>query len=300
MEQNKLAADDISIGSVKDSLLSFCLVLYRFIHSFIEFIIRNIKVIAIPVFITGVLGGAFAFLSPKTYDLKMTVIPTELSRKMYADQFVQLNKLVKTKSYNRLTKELGLSEATVKKISQIKCSDLYDEPLLNDTMIYDRDPFVVNVKVIDNIIADTLQLALLNYINNNPYLVSVKKIQERIYTEKLLFVESEQRKLDSLKIVYNNSLATSGNKAMFYNNAFNPAELYSKSIEYQSQKDFIYTWMGENKYPLRIVDGFKPAQKADSLSKPIIIFLSLIAGSFIGLLIAGYKELGKLSKQLAT
>ncbi|MFN5133916.1 MAG: hypothetical protein ACK5DG_01275 [Chitinophagaceae bacterium] len=299
MEQNKQSADEISIGSIKDSLLSFSLALYHLFQSFFDFVKGHIKTIALPVIILGMLGGALAFMLPKVYNLKMTVIPTELSRKMYSDQFLQLDKLVKTKSYSRLTKELGLSEAILKKITQIKCSDLYDEPLINDTTIYDRDPFVVYAKVIDNTIADTLQQALMNYINNNPYLVSIKKIQERIYTEKLLFVESEQRKLDSLKIVYNNSLATSGNKAMFYNNAFNPAELYSKSTEYQSQKDFIYTWMGENKYPLRIVDGFKPAQKADSLSKTFTILLSLIAGFVIGVLIAAYKELGRMSKQLA-
>lgn len=299
MEQNKLAADDISINSIKDSLLSFFLTLYRLIKSFTDFVKGNLKTIVIPVFIIGLLGSVFAFVSPKVYNLKMTVIPTELSRKMYADQFLQLNKLIKTKSYSRLTKELGLPETTLKKLVTINCSDLYDEPLLNDTTIYDHDPFTVYVKVIDNSIADTLQLALINYVNNNPYLVSLKKIQERIYTEKLLFVESEQRKLDSLKIVYNNSLATAGNKAMFYNNAFNPADLYSKSTEYQSQKDFIYTWMGENKYPLRVVDGFKPAQKADSLSRPVIIILSLFAGFVVGIFIAAYKELGRLSKQLA-
>ena len=300
MEQNKQVSDDISLGSVQDSLLGFFLALYRFCNSFFGFTKRNIRTIIIPVIIIGLLGTGFALISPKVYKLKMTVIPTELSRKMYAEQFLQLDKLIKTKSHNRLTKELGLPLSTVQKLTQIKCTDLYEEPLLNDTTIYDRDPFMVHVQVIDNSIADTLQQALTNYINNNPYLISIKKIQERIYTEKLAFVESEQRKLDSLKVVYSNSLATAGNKAMFYNNAFNPAELYAKSTEYQYQKDQIYNWLGDIKYPLRIVDGFKPAQKADSLSKPVLILLSLIAGFFIGALLSGYKELGRLSKQLGS
>jgi hypothetical protein len=298
MEQHKQTADDISIGSIRDSILSFLLIIYRFLHSFFEFISRHLKIILVTAIIVTILGTLLAFVSSKMYKLKMTVIPTELSRKMYSDQFDQLEKLVKTRSLSRLSKELKLPEKTVQKINQIKCTDLYDDPLLNDTTIYDRDPFIVHVRVYDNSITDTLQQALLNYINNNPYLLSLKKIQERIFTEKLVFVESEQRKLDSLKTVYNNFLASSGSKAMFYNNAFSPADLYTKSGEYQFQKDQIYTWMGENKYPLRIVDGFKPAQKADSLSLPIMIVLSFIAGFIIGILLAGYKELGSLSKQL--
>ncbi len=297
MENKVQNSDEISLHSVKESVLDFLLLLHTIFHSFFSFVFRNKKVIIISTLLFTLAGVGISFLNQKIYKLQMTVLPTEMNRKIYAGQFEELNKLVQTKSYQQLSKELKLAKGMCAKLRKISCFDIYGDPILKDSTRNEKEPFIIEVSVTDNTIGDTLQSALLSYINNNLYLSNLKKIQEFNYLEKLKFVESEQRKLDSLKEVYSNSLSSTVNKAMFYNNAFNPSDLYKKSSDYQYEKDMIFMWLGENKYPMRIIDGFKPALKPDSISAISLIILSTLAGFIIGICIAGNKELGVLSKQ---
>lgn len=297
MEQQLHSSDEISLQSFKDSVYRFLLLIVSFIKGCIEFIKKHLKTFLIYMIIFGAAGAGFSFLNKKTYKLRMTVVPTEFSRRIYSEQFVKLNKLIKTNSIQQLNKELKGNDGISRKLSAITCFDIYNEPLESDTSTKEREPFVIEVSVIDNSIADSLQIMLLNYINNNPYLSERKKVQYKIFEDKLHFVESEQRKLDSLKAEYNLFMNSSGNKAMFYNNAFNPSDLYAKSNEYQYQKDQINSWFGFEQKPLRIIDGFKPARKADSLSTTVIILLSLLSGAFIGFIVSGYKELDTAGKQ---
>lgn len=297
MEQQHHSSDDISLQSFKDSVYQFLLLIFSFIKGSIAFIKKHFKTFLVYILIFGAAGTGFSLINKKTYKLRMTVVSTEFSRRIYSEQFVKLDKLIKTNSIQQLNRELKSNDDISKKLRAITCFDIYDEPLESDTSTKEREPFVVEVNVIDNSIADSLQNMLLNYINSNPYLTERKKVQYKIFEDKLRFVESEQRKLDSLKAEYNLFMNSSGNKAMFYNNAFNPSDLYAKSNEYQYQKDQINSWFGFEQLPLRVIDGFKPARKADSLSTTGIILLSLFAGAFIGFIVSGYKELDTAGKQ---
>ncbi len=297
MEQKIQSSDDISLHAVKESVLRFLFLVYYFTSGIIGFFRRHILIFAFSTLLFVGIGAGISFLVKKTYELRMTVVPSEFSRRIYSEQFVKLDKLIKTNSIAQLSKELKSGSEIVKQLSGITCYDIYDESLATDTSTKEREPFVVQVKVFNNTISDTLQTLLVNYINNNPFLSERKKIQYKIFEDKLLFVEAEQRKLDSLKAEYNLFMNNSGNKAMFYNNAFNPSDLYSKSNEYQYQKDQINSWFGFEQQPLRVIDGFKPARKADSLSLLQLLVISFFAGFIIASLIAGFKEISSLSTQ---
>ncbi|MFM9909498.1 MAG: Wzz/FepE/Etk N-terminal domain-containing protein [Chitinophagaceae bacterium] len=298
MEQRTNSADDISFSALIQSILRSLILLQSMTAGFFKFTKRHKTIIIVCTFIFTLIGVGLSFLNKKVYKLRMTVVPTELNRKIYANQFLQLDKLIKTKSYNQLTKQLNFDPNLCKKLKGISCFDIYNEPMLKDSLIDERNPFIVELSVFDFSIADTMQQALVNYINNNEYLADRKKVQEQILTDRLLFVENEQRKLDSLKSVYSNFMNVSGKNAMFYNNAFNPSELYTKSKEYQDQKDEVISWFGYEKKPLRVIDGFKPAQRADSISGFMLVVFSIFLGFFMGILFAGYRELEKLGKQL--
>lgn len=299
MDQKKQTVDDISLIAVKDSVLYFLLILQSLLKAFFDFLKRNAKKIVIPTLIATAGGVLFSFLNEKTYTLKMTVEPSEFSRRIYADQYMQLDKLIKTKSYSELTKQLSAKENVVQKLRGIQCVDIYGLSLQNDTSTVQGDPFVIAVTVSDISVAPELQNALLKFINSNPYFINRKKVQTEIFTNKLVFIENELKRLDSLKISYNSFMNSSNNKAVFYNNAFNPADLYQRSGEYQNQKDMLLSWLGLEKNSLRLMDGFKPAIKADSLSRTGIIFLALGIGLLAGILIAGYSELERFNKQAA-
>jgi hypothetical protein len=212
---------------------------------------------------------------------------------------MQLDKLIKTKSYRELMKQLSANETTVQKLRGIQCADIYGVPLQKDTSTIQGDPFVITAVVSDISIAADLQNALLGFVNSNPYFINRKKVQAEIFTNKLVFIENELKRLDSLKMNYNSFLNSNNNKAVFYNNAFNPADLYQRSSDYQNQKDMLLSWLGLEKKSLRLMDGFKPAAKADSISRTGIILLALGIGLLAGIILAGYSELERFNKHAA-
>ncbi len=105
----------------------------------------------------------------------MTVEPSEFSRRIYADQYMQLDKLIKTKSYSELTKQLSAKENVVQKLRGVQCVDIYGLSLQNDTSTVQGDPFVIAVTVSDISVAPELQNALFEVYKLEPLFYQPKK-----------------------------------------------------------------------------------------------------------------------------
>ena len=84
---------------------------------------------------------------------------------------------------------------------------------------------------------------------------------------------------------------------MFYNNAFNPVDIYQRSNEYQVQKEFVITWLNNETQTLKAIVGFKPSiRPVDGKRDKIVLYFSL-AGLLLGFLLGAVLELKKLSKR---
>ena len=227
----------------------------------------------------------------------MIVSHNELTKRTYAEAIEQLNKLALSKSYKQLSRELNFDEANAEKIKALRAYNMKGDLLLEDTSSSKYLPFIINAEVLSNLIADSLQENLLIYFNDNKYLKGRKEIQKRIYEEKLVFISSELEKLDSLKKQYNQFLGSSGKSAVFYNNAFNPAEIYQRSNEYQEQKEAIIDWLNNEYQTIKVIEGFKPVIKPVDGFRERIISYFILGVILIGCFLGTFIELQKLSKR---
>lgn len=297
IEQNKPDSDDITLSSIKKGLIGLLLLLYTILESFYLFIFRHALVIIICTVLMGGIGYFIATRTKPVYSLEMIVKPNDLTRRAYAEAIEQLNVLALSKSYKRLSHELKISEGTVRNIKSLDAANINGEVLLKDTSTRVDLPFIVKAEVYNNSIADSLQQMLLNYFNSNAYLRERKLMQMKVFEEKLNFIEGELKKLDSLKEQYNRFLSSSGKSAMFYNNAFNPVDIYLRSNDYQVQKEFVITWLNNESQTLKVIVGFKPSIKpVDGKMDRIVLYFSL-AGLLLGFLLGVVLELKKLSKR---
>ncbi|HEX6171008.1 MAG TPA: hypothetical protein VFZ33_15070 [Chitinophagaceae bacterium] len=296
-ERNNNNSDEITLRSVKDSFVNLLLAIYSVFLAGYSFFFRNKIIILICIILFAGIGFVFSMKVKQVYSLRMTVSHNDLTKRTYAESIDQLNRLAQSKSYKQLSHELNLDEAIAEKIRALETYNMNGDLLLKDTSNSRTLPFIISAEVFNNSIADSLQESLLIYFNNNKYLKARKEIQKRIFEEKLIFISSELSKLDSLKSQYNQFLGSSGKSAMFYNNAFNPAEIYERSSEYQEQKEFVISWLNNEYQTLKLIEGFKPViRPVDGLRERIILYFAL-GGILIGFLLSALVELHKLSKR---
>jgi N-methylhydantoinase A/oxoprolinase/acetone carboxylase beta subunit len=273
------------------------LALYIILQSVFSFFFRNKFIILICIVIFGGIGLLFAIKVKKVYSLNTIVSHNELTKRTYAEAIEQLNSLALSRSYKQLSRELNFGEASAEQVKALRTYNMNGDLLLEDTSNSRNLPFIIKAEVFDNSIADSLQESLLIYFNDNKYLKGRKENQKRMFEERLVFISGELEKLDSLKRQYNQFLGSSGKTAMFYNNAFNPAEIYQRSNEYQQQKESVTTWLNNEYQTIKVIEGFKPAIRPVDGFKERIILYFILGGILIGCFLGAFMELEKLSKR---
>ena len=143
-----------------------------------------------------------------------------------------------------------------------------------------------------------MQNAIINYVNNSPYIKKLKQEQNKVYIERLSFIERELSKLDSLKDEYTRFLSSSRISATFYNNAFDPADIYVHSGNLVNQKESILKMLNIDGTAISVVDGFKVPSHPQTPSLLIIYLLlfggmGLIAGFILGSFNEAEKKVSK-------
>jgi hypothetical protein len=144
-------------------------------------------------------------------------------------------------------------------------------------------PFKIELKLNNNSNIKVLQEALLSYLNNNPYVKQLKDAQKKVFLQKLEYIDKEQKSLDSLKYLYNHTLASMKLPTSIYNNGLDMADIYEQSNNLADERSDIIKWLNTQSNALIIMDGLKTPQP---LQRPPLIFYlmtGLLAGVILGI-----------------
>jgi len=294
MDEKKYQSEDyITISGFKKGIKDLLRYFFRFLAYTQFVIIKSWYFIIIGLFCGLLLGYVYYMSRPKVYKVSMVVQFNELTKKTYAEMLDQLNNLVPSGSGERLSTVLKIPQNIAGKVLFITSQNMNNESLDSDTSTKVGQPFKIIVGLRDHFLSDTLQNAIVNYFNNSSYLKKVKEEQKKIYQEKIIFIDGELRKLDSLKLAYNKFLATPNISATFYNNAFNPADLYAQSVILSSQKETVLRWLALNTSAIYVIDGFKTTGSPQSMSLEGALLIAGSAGLLIGFLIGFMNETRK-------
>ena len=124
------------------------------------------------------LGYLYYVSRPVHYKVSMVVEFNELSKRTFGEMIEQLNNLTGSP---RLAAELKMPPESVAGISSILARDMNDDPLKQDTSTRKWQPFKIVVWVNNANVPDTLEEAIVSYLNNTPFfkafnvVISVKK-----------------------------------------------------------------------------------------------------------------------------
>lgn len=284
-EKSHLPEDYISLSGFERGLRHL-LRAFFWLLSYLQFVFIKARYYILIGLCAGLLWGYLYYITrPTLYRVSMVVEFNELTKKTYAEILDQLDNLARSGSGKTLAQELNVSDNTAFNIAFIDSKNMNDDPLESDTSTRRWQPFKIIVGIKSTVVSETLQGAMINYLNNTPHLKKIKQEQRKISQEKLAFINSELQKLDSLKLEYNRFLAKP-NAATFYNNAFNPAEVYVQSNSLANQKETLARSLNIDSAAVSVIDGFKvgSAPQSIGLLKSLLVFggIGALAGYLIG------------------
>jgi hypothetical protein len=283
--------DEIQLPGIKKITKQFFYFLF-WVWAFVVLVLKRNKLLLLSGLIVGLLLGYLYYISrPTFYRASMIVQNNELAKRTYAEMIKQLNSVSAAK--DKLASEMNTTEQMAAKMLFFDSKSMDGDALISDTSTKLRQPFKVIVGLSDNSQVDSIQAALVRYLNNGPYLKTFREAQTKLYNERLGFIGSELQKLDSLKIEYNHFLASSKISATFYNNAFNPADIYQQSNILFAQREETLRWLYINGNAISVIDGLKSPDSPYSLSLLKAFLILGAAGFLIAFLVAFLKETKK-------
>lgn len=235
-----------------------------------------------------IVGLSIAFIYSSTqkpfYETSMVVEYNKLNPQAYGEIITQLNSLAGAGSYAELSRQLVLPLNVAANVISLESKNLGGDRLSIDTTTRNHQLFKIIARLRNPMVAPQLQTSLVQYINDRPLLKTTSEEQKKIYEEKLRQVESDIRKLDTLKTEFNRFLASSKVPATVYNDAINPAEIYQQSINLMYQKESIQKALHIDSSTVSVIDGFKTPNTPIGLT-PFNLFTYLgIGGMLIGFL----------------
>ncbi len=295
-EQNINHEDQIYIPGIKN-IIKQILGLFFWAFSFFALVANKNKLLLLCGLFIGLISGYIYYTTkPSFYKASMVVIHSELTKKTYAEILDQLDLLTSTGSKQRLAEELKLPVELAGNILSIDAKNINDEPLREDTSSKIKQTFKIIVELKSNKASDSLQNGIINYVNNSPYIKRLKHEQNKSYIERISFIERELSKLDSLKVEYTRFLSSSRISATFYNNAFNPTDIYIHSSNLFNQKESILKMLNIDGAAISVVDGLKVSYpQTPSLLIYLLLFggMGIIAGFILGLFNEAEKKVSK-------
>ena len=286
MPENLNKSDDyISIEGIKKIFFDFFRIFFRVFDFIILSIQRRLGLFILCCLLGLASGYLYYFQNPPYYKAEMIVQPNDLSKKAYYEILRNLDDLITSQSYTAFSSELKVDPELGQRVVSIEAFGLNSVTLEADTSTRIGQPFKIQMKTTNVSSIPVLQNALLNYLNNSPYLKLIKDGEKRIYTEKLQFINYEQKKIDSLISDYRVAVAAMKMPATFYNNSMDPAALYQHALKLDSVKEAAQRWLNNKSEAILLIDGFKSPANPQSTSLIISLLSGLTIGVIIGILL---------------
>lgn len=249
------------------------------------------------VIIAGVVTGVLNYkIGSAYYRVTMIVSSNEVPVRTYGQMMANLNTLAETGSYEVLSKSLKLSKEDCSKISSIGAVNMAGLDIRRDTSSATESSFLINMTVYDIGLIDSIQKAVLQYFNHNEYLTKMKDNDLQINRDRLAFIDNELKRVDSLMVEYNKFLGSGRAATSFYNNAFNPADLYDVSNDYSLERGKVMSLILQKQAPLMTIDGVKASLAPASITLKNSILLYTGIFFFAGWLLAGIFDISRKAK----
>ena len=291
MDNSSNKSDEIDLRLVYNKIKQPLVGLWTILLN-ILLIIQKRFILFISLFFIGISAGIGLFFTTKPiYTSSLTLTSSLLTNEFCADEINDIELMIEDNKPALLARKLKIDTSSAKEIKRIEFSN-YNEKLKKKYA--DKDsivlglPFKIKAFVSNNTVFDTLQNALVNYLENNPYALKRKEIKIQNLQLMRQKLGSEVRQLDSLKYIVAANLMPRGNLSGFvFGQPLDPISVYKAGITlFQNELDI-------NKEVLlidniQVINDFSPRAMPESPKISKTCIEGGVAGLLLGLIIGHY------------
>jgi hypothetical protein len=235
------------------------------------------------------LGMGFAALAvyqykySRSYTAKASYLYIESQKKTYGEMVDKLGEMLKTRSYDRIAQALHISLPQAQSIYAIDAVNVRGAKLSED-ITEDTKSFYISVSAGNNTVFDTLQTALLYYLNNNIHIRQRMIFNRTRIEQDITYLKGELARMDSLKVAYTNSLGKQSTSiGIVSGTPFNPVEIYEKSEKINRDISDEEALLNNNYQAVQVLDGFMVSQSPSQTMTSFAIkcFIYYLVCSFL-------------------
>ena len=221
----------------------------------------------------------------QTYEASTTLVYADLHPKIFGDMIDKVDALISFQQTERAAAMLHLDPSQVEKIKSVRITDTRGRSLLqNYTMA--KEPLILSIKLTGMLSEDSLERAMIGYLNNNPFTAERIDLKKQLWREELRYNNEKIATIDSvLSTLYspqNREDKPSARVTIENSEGKSAYDLLSFSRELLQRKSAIENQLAqpENVFP---IDNLLilPQAKFD----PVSILKQVIFGCVIGLLL---------------
>ena len=281
MENNK--QEDLDILWVLRGVQKFISSFIELVKWLVDFTLKKFVYIAIFV-VTGIsIGIALSKIETPYYSSQMVVAHTRLENDYCREIISDLNSFVVTDSNNpSLASTLSVSTNYAKYVKSFTFSVLHrNNPKDKTDSTFLLHPFKIEVEVYDNMVLDTLQKALIQYLESNGYATARKQADLNSMQNFESHIQNELKELDSLKLLVNQGIIPRGSgTGIILGEPINPISVYKQSMElFEKQLEIRKKISINNSFEAVVNFAKNPMPKNNFKS------LYILGGGFLGYLI---------------
>ena len=252
-------------------------------------IIRKRGVLIIVISIAGTLvGGVYYTLKRPTYSTEMVLTSRTLSNQ-YCNYLIDNLAKVQIENKDVFAQKLAISMEAAQQITDIEYSK-FDEKIKEskDSLVFGV-PFKIKLQTYNPAIIDTLQTAIVNYLEQNEYALKRKKIEIDYNKKVIAKLQTEMAKIDTLQSVIIQKMRTkessSGESKIVVGNQLDPINAYREGMDLYKQELHLNNALliPENIY---VIEGFTPKTKPNQPVLMVNLLTGLMMGFIAGFLIA--------------
>lgn len=297
--------------------------------------LRNVfhenRVFFVGIMVLGLtLGALYSELLKKDYYKSSMVLSCDyLNTQILKNTIDKFNLLAREKDTDGIQEVLKLDATTAKNIQKfdfkpfVSEDDVVEMEVLREQLnnitgekqelvekvidrleIENKNAYEISVYVYDPGSVKPLETALVNYFRNNSYIKGRIVSHRRRLEARKAKLESELRKLDSLKLVMFQNFQAVALKSRGSNNVVvgaeeglsNPIEVFTTDMQLHAELQEVQTELDLNT-DFEIVDGFTSFKEPESASLLDILAISLLLSIVIGYLVLGAYQFDSMLAQ---
>ncbi|MDI3320257.1 hypothetical protein [Pinibacter soli] len=213
--------------------------------------------------------------------VQMLVVNNIMPKYVYGQIIDNLNTIMAAHRPDQISKELKVDSSVAENIVSVKALSMQGEPLWKDPSPKTDEVFKIIAQVKNTRIKDTLQSALLNYMNSSVYLARVQQTKMEIASQRISSFDKDIATLDSLKKTFLKRATQPGRMG----DSIGIVDLFVKADLLLDKKDSYSEYIKTKYQPLMLIDGFKGG--APLTQEPYLLPLlikSVLSGLLAGIL----------------